>query len=111
LIFFLIFACLVPAFACLATAFFHLANKEAVSALYLQKTGAGLAWAVCLLGWYLFAVQLFAAVDLPLANWMPVFDLSTHIKGASQINKDKGDMEDVEAQGSRRSKMKFWKRK
>ena len=90
---------------------FPLANKEAMSTLNLQKTGAGLAWAVCLLGGYLLAVQLFAVVDLPLANWIPVFDLSTHIKGASQLNKDKGDMEDVEAQGGRSSKIKFWKRK
>jgi hypothetical protein len=75
----------------------------------LQHVGAGLAWAVCLLGWYLFAVMVFAAVDLPLVAWLPVIDLSTHIKGASDRKKEK---DDVEAQHYTNgiNKLKFWKR-
>ena len=58
LVFFLIFACLVPAFGCLAGAYFHLAEGNAAKALLLQHVGAGLAFAVCCLGWYLFVVQI-----------------------------------------------------
>lgn len=105
----MIFACLVPAFGCLATAFFHLAAGKASSALVLQHVGAGLAWAVCLLGWYLFAVMIFAAVDLPLAAWLPVVDLSTHIKGASEKKKEKDDVE-AQRRTNGGSKLKFWKR-
>lgn len=108
----MIFALLVPAFGCLSAAFFHLAAGK-TDATELQIVGAGLAWAVCLLGWYLFAVQVFAAVDLPLAAFMPVFDLSTHIKGASDMKKNKEDV-DVESggrpSGSGGSKFKFWKK-
>lgn len=50
LVFFTIFACLVPAFGCLAGAFWHLANGDVAKAQLLQHVGAGLAYAVCILG-------------------------------------------------------------
>jgi len=76
IIFFLIFLLLIPAFGCLAAYFFgHGAN-----ATLLTAAGA-LTFIVSLLGWYLFFVQLLAAVDFPLN--LPVGDLSRYIKGAS----------------------------
>lgn len=108
LVFFLIFACLVPAFACLAAAFWHLANGKAEQALTLQHAGAGLAYAVCCLGWYLFTVQLLAAVDFPLD--LPVVDLSTLVKGGSERKRDKEkrrqEQADVEQQRGRN--LRFW---
>jgi hypothetical protein len=55
-------------------------------------------------------VQIFAAVDLPLAGWLPVGDLSTHIKGASEIQKQK--QADLEAgpDGGRPKKKGLFKR-
>lgn len=77
IIFFLIFLLLVPAFGCLAAFFFgHGANAN------LAVAAGALTFVVCLLGWYLFFVQLLAAVDFPLN--LPVGDLSRFIKGASE---------------------------
>lgn len=76
IIFFLIFLLLVPAFGCLAAFFFgHEANAT------LLVAAGGLTFVVSLLGWYLFFVQLLAAVDFPLN--LPVGDLSRFVKGAS----------------------------
>jgi uncharacterized protein len=75
-----IFALLVPAFGCLANVFFRAA--EGITATTSQHAAGGLTFAVCLLGWYLFFVQLLAAVDFPLN--LPVGDLSRFIKGASE---------------------------
>ena len=80
IVFVLIFALLVPAFACLAQFFFEIGNG--VVNLTLEHAAGGLTFAVCLLGWYLFLVQLLAAVDFPLN--LPVGDLSRFIKGASE---------------------------
>ena len=33
---------------------------------FQNAVGAGLAYAVCILGWYLFAVQILVAVDFPI---------------------------------------------
>lgn len=77
IIFFLIFLLLVPAFGCLAAFFF----THGASTVYATAAGA-LTFIICLLGWYLFFVQLLAAVDFPLN--LPVGDLSRFIKGASE---------------------------
>lgn len=75
--FFMIFLLLVPAFGCLAAYFFgHGANPKLVVA------AGAMTFVVCLLGWYLFIVQLLASVDFPLN--LPVGDLSRYIKGASE---------------------------
>lgn len=77
LVFFLIFLLLIPAFGCLAAYFFgHGANPT------LLVAAGGLTFVICLLGWYLFFVQLLAAVDFPLN--LPVGDLSRFVKGASE---------------------------
>jgi succinate-acetate transporter protein len=80
LIFVMIFALLVPSFGCLAAVFFYAA--QGVVATTLQTTAGALTFIVCLLGWYLFFVQLLASVDFPLN--LPVGDLSGYIKGASE---------------------------
>lgn len=77
IIFFLIFLLLVPAFGCLAAFFF----TNVVHTNLLVAAGA-LTFIICLLGWYLFFVQLLAAVDFPLN--LPVGDLSRFVKGASE---------------------------
>lgn len=80
IVFVLIFALLVPSFGCLAGFFFGLG--EGVVRMNLQHAAGGLTFVVSLLGWYLFFVQLLAAVDFPLN--LPVGDLSRLVKGASE---------------------------
>ena len=81
IIFFLIFLLLIPNFGCLAAYFFqHGANPK------LLVAAGACDFIVCLLGWYLFFVQLLAAVDFPLN--LPVGDLSRFIKGASERKMD-----------------------
>ena len=80
IIFFLIFALLVPAFSCLAGVFFYAA--EGIVKANLEVAAGALTFVISLLGWYLFFVQLLASVDFPLN--LPVGDLSRFIKGASE---------------------------
>jgi len=80
IIFVLIFTTLVPAFACLAKFFFTIG--EGAPNLTYQHAAGGCTFVTCLLGWYLFIVQLLASVDFPLN--LPVGDLSRFIKGASE---------------------------
>ncbi|KAK5167178.1 uncharacterized protein LTR77_007908 [Saxophila tyrrhenica] len=87
LILFLILLLLVPAFACLAAAYWFLAQENALAAAPLLTAGGAIAFVVCMLGWYIFAAILLAAVDFPLS--LPVFDLSHIIKGASDKKKAK----------------------
>lgn len=82
--FFMIFLLLVPAFGCLAGYFWN-AALGSTSTTLLLSAGA-LTFVVCLLGWYLFLVQLLAAVDFPLN--LPVGDMSGLIKGASERQKE-----------------------
>lgn len=79
IIFVLIFATLVAAFGCLAAFFFQIG--EGVANMGLQHAAGGITFVTCLLGWYLFLVQLLASVDFPLN--LPVGDLSRFIPGAS----------------------------
>ena len=84
IIFNLIFLLLIPAFGCLSGYFFDAAQGNVKPEL-LQAAG-GLTFVICLLGWYLFFVQLLAAVDFPLN--LPVGDLSRFVKGASERVKE-----------------------
>lgn len=84
-IFLMIFAFLVPAFCCLAAFFWYVA--QGMAAAKLGVAAGALLFVVCLLGWYLFFVQLLAAVDFPLN--LPVGDLSRFIKGASERRREK----------------------
>jgi len=82
LVFFLIFFSLVPAFSCLAGAYWQLALGNTATAVKLQHAGGGLTFAVSLLGWYIFLVQMLAAVDFPIG--LPVIDLSRFVPGAAE---------------------------
>lgn len=82
MIFVIIFFTLVLAFSFLAGSFWQTAQNNTVVAAQLLTGGGACAFAVCAFGWYLFFVQVLAAVDFPLA--LPVGDLSTMIKGASE---------------------------
>ncbi|RMZ78521.1 hypothetical protein DV737_g3791, partial [Chaetothyriales sp. CBS 132003] len=83
IVFVLIFANLVPAFACLAGYVWCGALGQFHQVL-LTAAGA-LTFIVSLLGWYLFFVQLLASVDFPLN--LPVGDLSRVIKGANKARR------------------------
>jgi uncharacterized protein len=72
IVFFAIFLVLVPAFGCFAAAFWRNAEGKFGFSITLLKVGGAGFFVVGMLGWYLFAVQLFAAVDLLV---LPVGDL------------------------------------
>jgi len=86
-VFVLIFTMLVPAFGCLAEFFFELGEGHVN--MTMQHAAGGLTFVTSLLGWYLFFVQLLAAVDFPLN--LPVGDLSRFIKGASERAAEKNE--------------------
>lgn len=65
-VFFLIFLLLTPAFACLAAAYWYLAEDiESPIAPTLLLAGGALAFVVCMLGWWIFAAIMLAALDFP----------------------------------------------
>lgn len=85
IIFFGIFLFLIPSFCCLAAAFWKISEgtpAALLTAASCQTAAGAMTFVVCLLGWYLFFVQLLASVDFPLN--LPVGDLSRFIKGASE---------------------------
>ncbi|KAI7769202.1 hypothetical protein LZL87_011919 [Fusarium oxysporum] len=77
---------LVPCFSCLAAAFFAVSQGKANLALKCQHAGAGLLFALSLIGWYMFMSILLMSVDFPIM--LPLGDLSTIIRGKSDANKD-----------------------
>lgn len=96
IVFFVIFLSLVFAFSFLAGAYFQLAlayqnpaNTGAASlASKLIVGGGACAFVTSLAGWWIFLAIMLAAVDFPIA--IPVGDLSTLIKGASDRGKVAG---------------------
>ena len=107
LVFFGIFTVLVPAFGCLAGAYWHLAKGEAAIAGKLLITGGALTFIADILGWWIFFAIMLASLDFPFqlpgkpkaalctkfhpANVNAVGDLSHIIKGASEKAKAKDD--------------------
>lgn len=93
IVFVLIFLTLVPAFGCLAGAYWHLAEAysgsttSAAIATKLTVAGGAFCFLTCLCGWYIFFAIMLAALDFPFN--IPVGDLSTVIKGASDKAKAK----------------------
>lgn len=93
IVFFVIFLSLVLGFACLAGAYFNLAlvykNPTNLSAATragrLVIAGGACTFVTSLAGWYIFFAIMLASLDFPLQ--IPVGDLSTMIKGASERNK------------------------
>ena len=97
-VFVIIFLTLIIAFGCLAGAFWHNANAfgdtnptsaaaSAALAHRLQVAGGAVAFVTSLAGWWIFAAIMLAALDFPFQ--IPVGDLSTMIKGASDKEKMK----------------------
>ncbi|KAL8992967.1 MAG: hypothetical protein Q9188_007453 [Gyalolechia gomerana] len=88
--FFVIFFTLVCAFGCLAGAYFNFAlvyeNATNVAAATragrLVVAGGAFTFVTSLAGWYIFFAIMLASLDFPLQ--VPVGDLSTMIKGASE---------------------------
>jgi len=70
-VFFMIFFTLVPAFGCLAGAYWHLAEAYGGTPTSAAIAGklliAGGAWCflTCLFGWYIFMAIMLAALDFP----------------------------------------------
>lgn len=82
IVFFLIFFFLVPAFACLAGAYWHVALGNVETATTLQVAAGALTLIADVLGWWIFFAILLASLDFPFQ--LPVGDLSHYIKGASE---------------------------
>ena len=66
-VFVLIFASLVPAFGLLTAAYWNLALGKTLAAHHCTIAGGALTFVVSMLGWYIFAAILLAAVDFPLS--------------------------------------------
>jgi hypothetical protein len=73
-------------FCLAAAAFWTTAAGMPIGATLLKGTG-GSFFGAALAGWYLLAVIMFATLDLPFLAQLPVGDLSTVIKGRSQMMK------------------------
>ena len=65
LVFFGIFATLVPAFGCLAGAYWHLALGEAAVAGKLLQVAGALTCVTDMLGWWIFFAIMLASLDFP----------------------------------------------
>lgn len=86
-VFFLIFLTLVPAFGCLAGAYWHLALGNTATASTLQVAAGALTFVTDMCGWWIFFAILLASLDFPFQ--LPVGDLSRFIKGASDKAKER----------------------
>ncbi|KAK3678401.1 hypothetical protein LTR78_001698 [Recurvomyces mirabilis] len=87
IVFFGIFATLVPGFGCLAGAFWQTALGNVALATKLQIAAGALTFIADMLGWWIFFAILLASLDFPFQ--LPVGDLSHIIKGASDKKKEK----------------------
>lgn len=82
-----IFLFLVPAFGCLAGTYWQLAKGNASIAQNLLIAAGACCFVVCALGWWIFFAILLASLDFPFQ--LPVGDLSSIVKGASQKKKER----------------------
>merc|ERR1712080_657655 len=90
-VFVLIFAALVPAFGLLTAAYWSLAQGKTAAAETYQIAAGALCFFVDACGWWIFFAILLASLDFPFQ--LPVGDLSTFIKGASDRKKAKEEKE------------------
>ncbi|GME38655.1 GPR1/FUN34/yaaH protein [Neofusicoccum parvum] len=81
-VFCLIFATLVVAFSCLAGGYWQMSNGNMKMSSDLIITGGAFTFVTCACGWWIFFAIMLAALDFPFQ--LPVGDLSTMIKGASE---------------------------
>lgn len=74
-------------FVLAAASFWTTALGEVVGVTLLKGSG-GSFFVACIAGWYLLCAIMFATLDLPWGlSGLPVGDLSTWIKGASEKGK------------------------
>ena len=88
-VFVTIFLTLFLTFVMLAGSHWEMANGNTASAANLQTAGGTFGFVSSLCGWYLFLLQVLAAVDFPVN--LPVGDLTRMIKGGTERRKG-GDM-------------------
>jgi len=100
-VFMVIFLTLICAFGCLAGAFFQLANAYAAAAVNdaamsashaatagrCVVAGGAFTFVTSMAGWWIFFAIMLAALDFPFQ--IPVGDLSTMIKGASERKQER----------------------
>ncbi|KAL8742651.1 MAG: hypothetical protein Q9184_008219 [Pyrenodesmia sp. 2 TL-2023] len=99
IVFFIIFLALVLAHGCLAGAYFNLAlafqNAANVGAARMASrlviVGGAFLFVAALAGWYIFLATMLASLDFPVQ--VPVGDLSTMIKGRSEKDKTRSEVE------------------
>ncbi|KAG0647504.1 hypothetical protein D0Z07_6692 [Hyphodiscus hymeniophilus] len=84
-VFFLVFLFIDLAFLMLTACYWTLAQGMTVIGHNLQIAAGAFIFVFCILGWYLFFALILLAVDFPFA--MPVGDLSTRIKSATDRKK------------------------
>lgn len=108
LVFVGIFVTLVPAFCLLAAAYWHLAMGNTATATNLQVAAGAMTFLSDLLGWWIFAAIMLAALDFPfqlpgkshisleapsrgvqLLTFAVVGDLSRFMKSATEKQKEK----------------------
>ena len=74
-------------FITIAASDWQLAQGNMEAGMNLQVAAGAFAFVACLCGWYLFLVQMLASVDFPVN--LPVFDMSSTVKGATERRKAK----------------------
>ncbi|KAF9632228.1 putative gpr1 fun34 -class plasma membrane protein [Lasiodiplodia theobromae] len=86
IVFVVIFATLSPAFCLLAGAYWQTSNGNTDLASNLMVAAGACTFVTCAGGWWIFFAIMLAALDFPFQ--LPVGDLSTLIKGATQRQKE-----------------------
>ncbi|KAF2455069.1 GPR1/FUN34/yaaH family-domain-containing protein [Lineolata rhizophorae] len=92
-VFVLIFFTLVIVFCILAGAYWQTSNGNTALASRLQIAGGAVAFVTCACGWWIFVAIMLAALDFPFQ--VPVGDLSSVIKGASERQREKAVTSEV----------------
>jgi len=84
-VFVIIFIGAMLGFACISAGLFHFAEGGLVTGGRLLKAGGGCFFVASMAGWYMTFAVMLAVLDFPFQ--VPVFDLSTVIKGYSEKQK------------------------
>lgn len=88
-VFVVVFTGATMGFGLAAGGFWHLAAGGVATGSKLLVGTGGCFFAASMAGWYLLFAIMMAAVDMPFS--VPVFDLSTVIKGASDRKKPRSE--------------------
>lgn len=75
--------------ACLSASYFAYGSGNQASGDRLQYGGAGLLFALSIVGWYEFTSLVLDSVDFPVS--LPLGDLSQVIKGKTEKQRAKAD--------------------